>query len=148
MIKIKKEIFDLDLVYNTKSFNRAKNILGNIDKIGNNEANIEVDTVLYIKNPQGEILHEGDFVGKQINVQMLYVKEGVVQIEHAKKAKLKMKTKYRMTEDEELYSGTGETVDINSNEIAIIDLDEAFKIKNINSNNYMLVHISKYGGIK
>ncbi len=148
MIKLDKEMFLLPTIYNTKSFKRTKNILDNIDIIGDNEANIEVDTVLYIKNPKGQIINEGKFVGKQINVQMIYVKDGSVTIEWNKKNKLNLEKEYMMIEDEEFYSGNGEEVTINSNELAIIHLDEAMKFKKIDSEKFMLIHISKYGGIK
>ncbi len=146
MIKVNKDIFMMKQFYSVKSINRVRSILDNIDVVDANVAQVEGDTVVYIKNANNIIT--GDFIGKRIYLQILYVKEGTITVEYNKKNELTKLSCYNMVRDEITYGGKGKEVIINENEIAIFELDEALEIKQIESSKYFYIVASKYGGIK
>ncbi len=146
MIKVNKDVFMMDQFYHAKSIIRAKNILKNLDVIAPNIAQVEVDTVVYIKNPNN--IKTTNFVGKKIYLQMFYLKSGTVTVEYNKKTNLEKLDTYNMVKDETIYQGSGTELVLQANEIAIFELDEGLKIKEINSEDYLYILVSKYGGIK
>lgn len=144
MNKFTIEVFLNKNVYNVKSFNRTKTAHASKDLIMDNVAYNEVDSVVYIKNKQN--IDNCFLAGRKYSYGIECL-SGTIEIEYDNAHNLELVVEYDDLSDRIEYIGDGKTLELNSGEIAIFELNEAIRYKKI-SGQFIEYKIAKDGGIK
>lgn len=85
------------------------------------------DSLTYRATPASELVTE-TFIGRRRYHTVLYVLSGTIVADIAKKTQLEITRAYSDISDTELFAGHGRRMELNEGSIGIVEIDEAYRI--------------------
>lgn len=150
MLILEREVFLNPDYLDSNALNMAKRIIkeNKYGKINDNEGAMEGSTILYIKNPNLELLPHNDLISKQVFFNIIVVEDGEVDIEWEEALKLNIIKEYNILEDATHHEGTTQKATVKAGQVLIMPLGYAMKITDVRSNLYIWMDCNKYTGMK
>ncbi len=150
MLILEKDVFLNPDYLDSNALNMAKKIINKkkYDKINDNEAHMEGSTILYIKNPDLNLLPNKDLISKKVFFNLIVVEEGEVDIEWEVANKLKVTKEYNILEDATHHEGETQKATVKAGQILLMPLGHAMRIVEARSNKYIWMDCNKYVGMK